>query len=401
MENALRTQVGIVGAGPAGLMLAHLLYLHGIECIVVEARSRRHIEERVRAGVLEQNTVDLLNRIGIGDRMCREGLLHNGIEIGFQGRRHRIDIAALTGKAITVYAQHEVVKDLVHARLTTGQPIIFEATDLTITGLDTDSPLIRFSENGQSRELSCDFIAGCDGFHGVCRGAIPQDALTIYERIYPFGWLGILAEAVPSQNQLVYMHHDRGFALFSMRSPKVTRLYLQCDPAENISEWSDARIWSELFVRFESSDGWKPNEGRIMQKNVTSMRSFVVEPMQYGRLFLAGDSAHIVPPTGAKGMNLAIADVRFLACGLAAFYKNGQVKSLEQYSAMCLRRVWKVQRFSWWMTSMLHRFPDSNAFDLRRQVAELDYVTSSVAAASSLAENYAGLPLDFEDEWTN
>jgi p-hydroxybenzoate 3-monooxygenase len=401
MENALRTQVGIVGAGPAGLMLAHLLYLHGIECVVIEAHSRRYIEERVRAGVLEQGTVDLLNRTGVGDRMCKEGLLHNGIELGFQGKRHRIDIASLTGKAITVYAQHEVVKDLVHARLTAGQPIIFEATDVTVAGSDTDSPIIRFSENGQSRELSCDFIAGCDGFHGVCRGAIPQDALTIYERVYPFGWLGILAEAAPSQNELVYMHHDRGFALFSMRSPKVTRLYLQCDPAENISEWSDDRIWSELFVRLASSDGWKPNEGRILQKSVTPMRSFVVEPMQYGRVFLAGDSAHIVPPTGAKGMNLAIADVRFLAHALVAFYKGGQMKLLEQYSAMCLRRVWKVQRFSWWMTSMLHRFPDSNPFDLRRQVAELDYVTSSDAAARSLAENYAGLPLDFEDEWTN
>lgn len=388
-----------MGAGPAGLMLAHLLYLHGIESVIVEARSRRYIEERVRAGVLEQGTVDLLNATGLGERMGREGMHHHGIEIGFEGKRHRIDIHELTGNAITVYAQHEVIRDLVSARLVAGQPIVFEAEDVAVRGLDTHEPVLSFSQGDTTTELRCDFAAGCDGFHGICRTSIPDGVLRVYDRSYPFAWLGVLAEAAPSSDELVYMQHDRGFALFSMRSPTITRLYLQCDPHEDIDEWSDDRIWNELMLRLACDDGWKPNSGQIVQKSITPMRSFVVEPMQYGRLYLVGDSAHIVPPTGAKGMNLAISDARALAHALAGFYKRGHNDLLAHYSEICLRRVWKIQRFSWWMTSVLHRFPDANAFDLRRQAAELDYLTSSPVAAKSLAENYGGLPLDFNDEW--
>lgn len=320
---------------------------------------------------------------------------HNGIELGLKGKRHRIDMKALTGEGITVYAQHEVVKDLIGARISAGGEIVFEATDVSIHGFRGDSPSVRFIHDGTARELHCDFIAGCDGFHGACRPSVPEGVLTTYERTYPFAWLGILAEAAPSQDELVYMSHERGFALFSMRSPTVTRLYLQCDPEEDIGNWPDDRIWEELFLRFECVDGWRPNRGRILQKGITPMRSFVIEPMQFGRLFLAGDSAHIVPPTGAKGMNLAIADVRILAMAMAEHFKTGSKTLLDRYSEICLRRVWKAQRFSWWMTSMLHKFPDANPFDERRQLAELDYVTSSHAAARSLAENYVGLPMDF------
>lgn len=390
----MRTQVGIVGAGPAGLMLAHLLHLRGIESVVLEARSRQYVEERVRAGVLEQGTVNLLENSGVGQRMRAQGMLHNGIELGFEGRRHRIDFKQLTGNAITVYAQHEVVKDLIQARLAVGGETLFEVDQLSIHNFDAESPVIRFEKDGVPRELHCDFIAGCDGFHGVCRPSIPAGSLRTYERIYPFGWLGILAEAAPSRGELVYMHHSRGFALFSMRSPTVTRLYLQCDPEEDLAHWPDERIWEEFFTRFQCDDGWLPNQGPILQKSVTPMRSFVVEPMQCGKLFLAGDSAHIVPPTGAKGMNLAISDVQVLAEGLAQHFSKGSSSILRSYSNICLRRVWKAQRFSWWMTSLLHIHPEANAFDNRRQIAELDYVTSSNAAAMSLAENYAGLPMD-------
>jgi p-hydroxybenzoate 3-monooxygenase len=393
----MRTQVAIVGAGPAGLMLGHLLQLQGIESLIVEARSRQYVEERIRAGVLEQGTVDLMNQTGLGERMGKQGLLHHGIELGFNKRRFRIDMEALTGKAVTVYGQHEVVKDLIKARQASGADIVFEAEKVSIAGFsdgDGGRPMVRYDKNGEHHEIVCDYIAGCDGFHGVCRPSVPEGVLTTFERVYPFGWLGILAEAPPSQEELVYMNSERGFALFSMRSPMITRLYLQCDPGEDIAEWPDERIWEELLKRLDSEDGWKPNVGRIIQKSVTPMRSFVTEPMQFGRLFLAGDAVHIVPPTGAKGMNLAISDVRVLAEGLCAFYKNSETKLLAQYSDVCLRRIWKVQRFSWWMTSLMHRFPDANAFDQRRQVAELDYLSTSDAAARSLAENYVGLPLD-------
>ena len=391
----IRTQVGIVGAGPAGLMLSHLLHLHGIQSVVLEASSRKRIEERIRAGVLEQGTLDLLVETGVGERLKRQGLFHGGIELRFSGTGHRIDFRELTGgKGVVIYAQHEVIKDLVAARLSSGGQIIFEAADVRIQGLDGLTPSIHFENEGTTHELSCDFIAGCDGFHGVCRPSIPEGVITAYEQIYPFGWLGILAQAAPSSEELIYAYHERGFALHSMRSPEISRLYLQCSPNEDLSEWPDERIWAELQRRFELSKHWRLTEGPILQKSVTGMRSFVTEPMQFGRLFLAGDSAHIVPPTGAKGLNLAIADVRVLVRGLTEFYESGKMELLERYSEICLRRVWKVQRFSWWMTSMLHRHASANPFDERRQLAELDYVTSSRAAAQTLAENYVGLSME-------
>ncbi len=394
----MKTQVGIVGAGPAGLMLSHLLHLDGIDSVVLEAHTREYVQERVRAGVLEQNTVEVLTETGIGERLHREGLVHHGIELRFQGRGHRIDFQELTGRAITIYAQAEVVKDLIHARLAAGGNVIFEAAGVSVQNFDVlnfdrPTPSIRFTTKGEATDLSCDFIAGCDGFHGVCRPSVPAGILTSYERTYPFAWLGILAEAPPSSEELVYCYHDRGFALLSMRSPKLSRLYLQCAPDEAIENWPDDRIWEELHTRL-AREGWALTEGPIVQKGIAGMRSFVVEPMQYGQLFLAGDAAHIVPPTGAKGLNLAVADVRVLARALAEFYHSGSRTLLDRYSEICLRRVWKVQRFSWWMTSMLHRFDSDNAFDQRRQLGELDYVTSSRAASQSLAENYVGLPME-------
>jgi len=374
--------------------LSHLLRLQGIESVVLECRSREYVQERVRAGVLEQNTVDLLTEIGLGERMKREGLVHYGVELRFLGRRHRIDFHELSGgRGITIYAQAEVVKDLIDARLAAPGDIIFEADDVSVHDLDGPKPSIRYRKNGEPFELTCDFIAGCDGFHGICRPTIPAGAVTTYERVYPFGWLGILAEAPPSSDELVYAYHDRGFALLSMRTLQLSRLYLQCSHDEDIQNWPDERIWDELHTRL-ACEGWNLAEGPIVQKGIAGMRSFVAEPMQYGRLFLAGDAAHIVPPTGAKGLNLAVADVRVLARALSEFYRSGDRSLLETYSATCLRRVWKVQRFSWWMTSILHRFDTDNAFDQRRQLAELDYVTSSRAAAQSLAENYVGLPFE-------
>ena len=376
-------------------MLSHLLHLCGIESVVIENRSKKYVEERVRAGVLEQGTVDLMIETGVGERLQREGLIHHGIELRFNRRGHRIDFADLTGgKSITIYAQHEVVRDLTDARLAAGGKVIFEAEDVSIEGFDAASPVIRFRDRGEPIELACDFIAGCDGFHGICRPSIPDAVLSVFERVYPFAWLGILAEVAPSSEELIYANHERGFALHSMRSPELTRLYLQCAPDEDLERWPDRRIWDELHLRFATDNGWKLREGPIVQKGITGMRSFVVEPMQYGKLFLAGDSAHIVPPTGAKGLNLAIADVRALARALEEFYASGSRRLLDSYSEVCLRRVWKVQRFSWWMTSMLHRYEDDNAFDRRRQNAELDYVISSRAAAQSLAENYVGLPME-------
>jgi p-hydroxybenzoate 3-monooxygenase len=391
----MKTQVGIVGAGPAGLLLSHLLHLSGIESVVLEAHSRSYVEERVRAGVLEQGTADLLRETGVGERMTRQGLMHHGIELQFGRGRHRIDFAGLTGgKGVMVYAQHQVLKDLIKARLESGGHVLFEVEDVSVHELQGPKPKIRFRKNGAEKELECDFIGGCDGFHGICRPTIPQGVLTVFEKIYPFAWLGILAEAPPSSRELIYAHHERGFALLSMRSPAISRLYLQCAPDEDLANWPDERIWQELHTRLEVVKGWKLTEGAVLQKGITGMRSFVVEPMQFGRLFLAGDSAHIVPPTGAKGLNLAVADVRALAVALAEYYRSGATQLLEQYSEKCLRRVWKVQRFSWWMTSMLHRFADDNPFDVRRQLAELDYVTSSRAASQTLAENYVGLPFD-------
>ncbi|KAA6461860.1 4-hydroxybenzoate 3-monooxygenase [Acidobacteria bacterium AB60] len=388
------TQVGIIGAGPAGLMLSHLLHLHGIHSIVLEARSRSYCEERVRAGVLEHTSVDLLQQAGVAHRLQREGLRHQGIEIGVDGMRHRIPFLECTGKCVTVYGQREVVKDLIARRLDDGGDLRFECGDVSLHHLEDEQPLIRIHKNDAIEEIRCDFLAGCDGFHGISRASIPAQAIALYERTYPFAWLGILAEAPPSREELLYMHHERGFALYSMRSPRITRLYLQCRPDEDIRDWSDDRIWSELHARLACADGWHPTPGPILQKSITGMRSFVVEPLQYGRLFLAGDAAHIVPPTGAKGMNLALADVHYLGLALHAFYRRGDEAALRSYSQTCLQRIWKAQRFSWWMTSLLHRFPEDSPFDRKRQRAELAYLAASRAAATSLAENYVGLPLD-------
>jgi p-hydroxybenzoate 3-monooxygenase len=376
-------------------MLSHLLHCAGIESIVVENRSRQYVQERVRAGVLEQGTVDLMNETGVGERLAREGLVHRGLELRFRRRGHRIDLFGLTGgKAITIYGQNKVVEDLTDARLAAGGRIFFAAEDVSVHGLDSAAPAIRFRADAGAVELQCDFIAGCDGFHGVCRPSIPAGVLTEFDRVYPFAWLAILAEVEPSSEELIYCRHERGFALHSMRSPELTRLYLQVARDEEIGNWLDDRIWGELQRRFETHDGFTLKRGPIVQKGITPMHSFVVEPMRYGSLFLAGDAAHVVPPTGAKGLNLAIADVRVLARAFEDFYTSGSRAGLEGYSETCLRRVWKVQRFSWWMTSMLHRFDDENAFDQRRQLAELEYVVGSRAASQSLAENYVGLPMD-------
>lgn len=392
---AISTQVGIVGAGPAGLLLSHLLHLEGITSVVVEQRSRQRVEQRIRAGVLEQGTADLLIATGLGERMLRQGMIHRGIELRFGGDGHRIDFAELTdGRCITVYGQQEVVKDLIQARMRTGGQIIFEADAVTVEGFESSNPAIRFQVGGEPTEIGCDFIAGCDGSHGVCRPSIPPGALRTYERIYPFAWLGVLAEAPPASEELIYVHHRRGFALASMRSPTLSRLYLQCAPDEDLNQWPDARIWQELQARLETHAGFQLAEGPIVQSGITAMRSLVAEPMQYGRLFLAGDSAHIVPPTGAKGMNLAVADVRVLARAFARFYTASDEQPLARYSETCLRRVWRAQHFSWWMTSMLHHMDDESGFHYRRQLAELDNLTSSRAAATNLAENYTGLPFE-------
>jgi p-hydroxybenzoate 3-monooxygenase len=390
---SMRTQVAIIGAGPAGLLLAHLLQRQGIESAVIENRARDYVEHRVRAGVLEQGSVDLLNESGVGARLQREGLVHHGIELRFGGQGHRIDMTALTGgRSITVYGQQEVVKDLIRARIDAGREIMFEVSDVTVADIASSAPKVMFVRDGEKVELVCDIIAGCDGFHGVCRPSIPAGVLSTFERTYPFAWLGILAAAPPTHDELIYAYHQRGFALYSMRSPEITRLYLQVAPEEDIGNWPDERIWEDLHTRLETDDGWKLREGAITEKGITGMRSFVVEPMQYGRMFLAGDAAHIVPPTGAKGMNLALADVRVLAQAATAFLKTGRRALLDAYSATCLKRVWRAEHFSWWMTSMLHRFPSDDVFQQRLQRSQLEYVVGSRAAAASLAENYVGLP---------
>src|SRR3972149_5000273 len=386
----MRTQVGISGAGPAGLMLARLLHLQGISSIIIENRSRDYIENRIRAGLIEDWAADLLIDVGVGERMQAEGMLHWGINIGINGDLHRIDFKKLVDKRVTIYGQQEVVKDLVARRLADGGPLLFEVDGVSVHDMSSARPKIRFTHAGKAQEIDCDFIAGCDGFHGICRPSIPDGVLNVFERDYPFGWLGILTESPPPDHELIYSYTDRGFALYTMRSPSVSRLYLQCDHDEEIENWSDARIWDELHKRLGGAR--KLQEGKMLQKGITPMRSLVVEPMQHGRLFLAGDSAHIVPPTGAKGMNLAFADVLVLSLALDAFYKSKHADGLENYSANCLRRAWYAQRFSWWMTQILHRFPHETAFDRRRQLSDLGYITSSQAAAKSLAEQDVGLP---------
>ena len=386
------TQVAIVGAGPAGLLLSHLLHLRGIESVVLEVRSRAEIESTIRAGVLEQGTMDILTESGVGARMKAEGAVHHGIELAFGGQRHRIDLTELTGRAITVYAQHEVIKDLVAARLAAQGQIMFEVSNVSIHDVLSKKPYVKYEHNGEQIQLNADFVIGADGFHGVSRPQIPDTVREDYQRIYPFGWFGILVESAPSSHELIYSQHERGFSLISTRSPNVQRLYFQCDPKDDVNLWSDDRIWNELHTRLENNDGWKLKEGRIFQKGIIGMRSFVTTTMQYGRLFLAGDAAHIVPPTGAKGLNLAVADVRLLSIALGEFYKSGKEDKLASYTETALKRIWRAEHFSYRMTTLLHRFDDATPFEKKLQRSELDYVVSSRAAATSLAENYVGLP---------
>ncbi|MGW2031214.1 4-hydroxybenzoate 3-monooxygenase [Streptomyces argyrophylli] len=390
----MRTTVGIIGAGPAGLLLARLLHRAGIESVVLEGRDRDYVEQRQRAGILEQGTVDVLRAAGAGDRMDREGLRHDGIELRFDRRRHRVDFPALTGgRSVTVYAQTEVCKDLIALRLEEGGPLLFEAEALAVEGAQSDRPRVAFRHQGREDVLECDYVVGCDGFRGVARRAFPAGVSRVFERSYPYAWLGILADVAPSHDELVYARHERGFALLSMRSPAVSRLYLQVPAGTEAGAWSDEAVWDELERRLETDDGWRLERGPVTQKSVTPMRSFVHEPMRHGRLFLAGDAAHIVPPTGAKGLNLAVGDVVTLARALAHERRTGSPELLDAYSATCLRRIWQAERFSYDMTTLLHRAPDATGFDARLQLARLERIASSRAAGTDLAEAYTGFPL--------
>jgi len=392
----MHTQVAIIGAGPAGLFLSHMLYREGIECVVLEARSRAYVEDRVRAGVLEQGTVDLMAELGLDQRLRRECMIDESIDIRFAGKLIHVHFPELTaGKVVTIYGQQEVVKDLIAARIANGLPIEFEAEVTGFDGLDTDRPTVRYKKDGKEHTLTCAIVAGCDGFHGVCRPAIPAALMTQHDHVFPFGWLGILSESPPIK-EMTYANHDNGFALCSRRSPKVSRHYVQVAADDDASNWSDDRFWNELHLRMNDTDKSEIVEGKILQKGVTPVRAFVAAPMQYGRMFLAGDSAHIVPPTGAKGLNLAVADVRQLARGLVQFFRTNSMERLDRYTDVCLRRIWKVVRYSWHMTSLLHRFPAHSAFERHVQIAELDYLFSSVAGRRTIAENYVGLP--YEDD---
>ena len=388
-----RTQVGIVGAGPAGLVLSLLLERAGIESVVLEARDRDYVERRVRAGLLEQNTVELLRELGVGERLDREGLVHEGIQLRREGRTHRVPITELTGRVVTIYGQQEIVKDLIEARIAHGGELHFDVEDVALHEIEGASPRITFIREGGRDELQCDFIAGCDGFHGVCARAIPASVRRVHELVYPFSWLGILANAVPATDELIYAWHDRGFALYTMRSPTVSRLYLQVANDEDLGAWPDARIWEELQARLAGGeDGWSVTEGEIVDRSIAALRSHVAEPLRHGRLLLAGDAAHIVPPTGAKGLNLAVNDVRLMAAALEDHFRRGRDQLLEEYSATALRRVWRAQEFSNYMTVLTHRLEGSGSFDEALARARFEYVCHSEAAARSLAENYAGLP---------
>ena len=387
----MRTQVAIVGAGPSGLLLSQILAKHGVESVIVENRSQDYVLARIRAGVIEHGAVDVLTDYGVGDRLHREGMRHDGVYLQWPGERRRIDFVESCGHSVWVYGQTEITKDLIRIREADGQQIFWSVSDAAIADADTDNPRVTFVDaDGTAQCIEADYVAGCDGFHGVSRPTIPESVRSVRERTYPYAWLGILAEVAPSTDELIYANHPRGFALLSLRSPTRSRLYIQCAPDEDISNWPDERIWEELQAR-TSLEGWTLEEGRVLEKGVTGMRSFVAEPMQHGRLFLAGDAAHIVPPTGAKGLNLAAHDVRVLADALIEWYVSGARDGLDAYSTECLRRVWRAEHFSWWMTAMLHNTPGADEFDRRLQLSQLRYVTTSTAAATSLAENYVGL----------
>jgi len=390
----MRTQVAIIGAGPAGMFLAHLLRRDGIDAVVIERRDRAYVEGRVRAGVLEQVTVDLMHRLGLAKRLVRDGLVHGGTNLALDGRLFRIDMAALTGgSTVTVYGQQEVMRDLFDAAEANDLSIVWNAVDVTIEDLVSDRPSVSWKADGVHQTLACDFVVGCDGYHGVSRAAIPADVLNTFERVYPFGWLGILADVPPADHELIYANHERGFALASMRSATRSRYYIQCGVDENVADWSDDRFWDELCLRLGPETAAKVTRGPSFEKAIAPLRSFVSEPMRWGRLFLAGDAAHIVPPTGAKGMNLAVSDVTMLGEAFAEHYGEGSDAGIDGYSARALARVWKAERFSWWFTSVTHRFPTMDGFDRRIQMAELDYIRGSEAAQRTLAENYVGLPM--------
>jgi p-hydroxybenzoate 3-monooxygenase len=389
----LRVQVAIIGSGPAGLLLGQLLHLAGIDTVILERRSREYVLGRIRAGVLEQGTVEMLERAGVGARLRREGLLHEGFDILFGGVRHRVDLSGLTGgKKVVVYGQTEVTKDLMDARDAAGAKSVYEADDVSLHGFDTAHPRVRYTSDGRDQEVECDFIAGCDGFHGISRKSVPPAAIQYYERVYPFGWLGVLSDTRPVSDELIYVSHERGFALCSMRSPTRSRCYVQCSLAEDIEQWPDERFWDELRSRLDPKTAGALATGPSLEKSIAPLRSFVAEPMRFGRLFLAGDAAHIVPPTGAKGLNLAASDVHYLSTALIEFYASGRTDALDAYSARALRRVWHAERFSWWMTNLLHRFPEHGPFGEKVQAAELQYLVGSRAAMTALAENYVGLP---------
>jgi p-hydroxybenzoate 3-monooxygenase len=391
----MKTQVAIIGAGPSGLLLGQLPHNAGVDTLIIERQSPDYVLSRIRAGVLEQGMVDLLREAGVGARMDREGLVHDGFELAFDGRRERIDLKAHSGgKTVMVYGQTEVTRDLMEARQASGAPTIYNASDVQLHDLKDGQPSVTFVHEGVSQRISCDYIAGCDGFHGVSRQAIPTGVLREFERVYPFGWLGVLADTPSVNHELIYASHERGFALCSMRSPTRTRYYVQVDAGEKVEDWSDERFWDELKRRLPRETAERLITGPSIEKSIAPLRSYVVEPMQYGNLFLLGDAAHIVPPTGAKGLNLAASDVNTLFRILLKVYREGRTELLERYSAICLRRIWKAERFSWWMTSMLHRFPEADPFSVRMQQTELDYFVSTVAGRSSIAENYVGLPYE-------
>ncbi len=388
----MRTQVVIIGSGPSGLLLGQLLAREGVETIILEQKSKDYVLGRIRAGVLEQGAVALIEEAGAGSRMRREGLVHDGTEIAFDGARHRIDFKALTGKTVTVYGQTEVTRDLMDARGASGAPTVYEALDVGIQDIETDHPRVHYKKDGRSIAVDCDYVAGCDGFHGVSRRTIPEDLLQVYERVYPFGWLGILVDRPPVSHELIYVNHPRGFALCSMRSTTRSRYYLQCRLDEHVDDWADDKFWEELKRRIDPKAADALQTGPSIEKSVAPLRSFVAEPMRFGRLFLAGDAAHIVPPTGAKGLNLAASDVAYLSQALIERYKRQSNAGLDAYAQRALARVWKAERFSWWMTQLLHRFPELSGFDQKLQAAELQYLFSSTAAQTALAENYVGLP---------